>query len=58
MSVRKEGNGTWSAQVWYRDTRGRRCHTIKRGFKIEQAGVEWENSFSNAQGANMSMKFS
>lgn len=52
----KEDNGTWSAQAWHRGTRGH--HAVKRGFKAGQAAVEWENSFSNAQGANMSMKFS
>lgn len=35
MSVRREENDTWTAQVWYRDARGHRRQTIKRGFETE-----------------------
>lgn len=41
MSVRREDDGTWTVQVWYRDTRNHRRHTIKRGFKSEQEATEW-----------------
>ena len=58
MSVRREENGTWTAQVWYRDTRNHRRHTIKRGFRSEAEACEWEDSFSKADSENMSMTFS
>ena len=36
MSVGVEPNGTWTAQVWYRDYNGDSRHKTKRGFKREQ----------------------
>lgn len=36
MSVRMEPNGTWTAQVWYRDYNGNSRHKAKRGFKREE----------------------
>lgn len=58
MSVRQEENGTWTAQVWYKDFRGGKRHTSKRGFKSEAEAREWERSYALAEGASMSMKFS
>ena len=58
MSVRREENDTWTAQVWYRDARGHRRHTIKRGFETEDEAKKWEDSFSKADSESMSMKFS
>ena len=52
MSVRMEPNGTWTAQVWYRDYSGDSRHKTKRGFKSEGAARAWEEEFSsNAQGS-------
>ena len=52
MSVRMEPNGTWMAQVWYRDYNGDSRHKTKRGFKSEGAASAWEEEFSsNAQGS-------
>lgn len=58
MGAKLEDNGTWTAQLWYRDTRGRRRHKLKRGFKTEEEALEWEESFQKDPEENMSMKFS
>lgn len=42
MSVRREGNGTWTSQFWFRDYDGNRRHKTKRGFATEEAALEWE----------------
>lgn len=42
MSVRMEPNGTWTAQVWYRDYNDDSRHKTKRGFKSEEAARAWE----------------
>ena len=47
MSVRMEPNGTWTAQVWYRDYNGDSRHKTKRGFKSEEEAGTWEEFFSS-----------
>lgn len=47
MSVRMEPNGTWTAQVWYRDYNGDSRHKTKRGFKSEEEASVWEEEFSS-----------
>ena len=47
MSVRMEPNGTWTAQVWYRDYNGDSRHKTKRGFKLEEEAHAWEEEFSS-----------
>ena len=47
MSVRMEPNGTWTAQVWYRDYNGDSRHKTKRGFKLEEEARAWEDEFSS-----------
>lgn len=47
MSVRMEPNGTWTAQVWYRDYNGDSRHKTKRGFKSEEEAHSWEEEFSS-----------
>lgn len=42
MSVRMEPNGTWTAQVWYRDYNGDLRHKTKCGFKSEEVARAWE----------------
>ncbi len=32
MSARREDNGTWTSQFWFRDYDGKRRHRTKRGF--------------------------
>lgn len=52
MSVRMEPNGTWTAQVWYRDYNGGTRHKTKYGFKSEEEAGTWEEEFfSNTQGS-------
>jgi integrase len=52
MSVRIETNGTWTAQVWYRDYSGAKRHKTKRGFASEDDAAAWEAEFaSGADGA-------
>ena len=47
-----EPNGTWTAQVWYRDYNGDSRHKTKRGFKSEEGTRAWEDEFSlNAEGS-------
>lgn len=46
MSVRCEDNGTWTAQVWYRDYRGDRRHKTKRGFATEEEARMWHDEFA------------
>ena len=47
MSVRMEPNGTWTAQVRYRDYNGDSRHKTKRGFKLEEEARAWEDEFSS-----------
>ncbi len=52
MSVRIEANGTWTAQVWYRDYSGAKRHKTKRGFPSEGEAESWEAEFArDADGA-------
>lgn len=52
MSVRIEANGTWTAQVWYRDYSGAKRHKTKRGFPSEEEAESWEAEFArDAEGA-------
>lgn len=52
MSVRIEANGTWTAQVWYRDYSGAKRHKTKRGFHSEEEAESWEAEFArDAEGA-------
>ena len=44
MSVRREDNGTWTSQFWFRDYDGNRRHRTKRGFATEEAALEWEEA--------------
>ncbi len=44
MSVRREENGTWRAQFWFRDYNGERRHKVRRGFETEEEAAEWEKS--------------
>lgn len=46
MSVRHEANGTWTAQVWYRDYNKDLRHKTKRGFETEDEAKAWEKEFS------------
>lgn len=45
MSARLESNGTWTAQVWYRDYHGDQRHKTKRGFASEDEALAWEEDF-------------
>ncbi len=46
MSVKIEANGTWTAQVWYRDHNKGLRHKTKRGFETEGEAKAWEEEFS------------
>ncbi|RRF98789.1 MAG: site-specific integrase [Coriobacteriaceae bacterium] len=45
MSAGLESNGTWTAQVWYRDYHGDQRHKTKRGFASEDEALAWEEDF-------------
>lgn len=52
MSARIEANGTWTAQVWYRDYSGAKRHKTKRDFSSESEAESWEAEFArDAEGA-------
>lgn len=57
MSVAKESNGNWRAQVWYRDWRGERHHTTKRGFRTKADAKKWEVSFLARTSGSVNMTF-
>lgn len=46
MSARHEANGTWTAQVWYRDHNKGLRHKTKRGFETVGEAKAWEEEFS------------
>ena len=49
MSVKKEENGTWTAQCWHTDWSGKKSHKKKRGFATKKEALEWERSLSTTQ---------
>ncbi|MDU6011995.1 MAG: site-specific integrase [Slackia sp.] len=57
MAVRLESNGTWTAQVWYRDYNNDSRHKTKRGFKTEKEAKSWEAAFSKEAEGSVSSTF-
>lgn len=57
MSTRLESNGTWTAQVWYRDYHGDQRHKTKRGFASEADAAAWEKEFLEEAGESVNSTF-
>ena len=45
MAVRKEENGTYTVQLWYRDWKGTRHKKTKRGFRLKSEANKWQRDF-------------
>lgn len=58
MSPTQEKNGTWTAQMRYRDWRGIRQHTTKRGFRTKSDAKLYEADFLANHATDCNMSFS
>lgn len=58
MSISREGNGTYTVQVWYKDWQGARRKKTKRGFATKVAAGKWEAAYKSKSEGSPSMLFS
>ena len=57
MTIKKNKNGLWDVQFYYKDYSGQNVKKHKRNFKTKKEAKEWAEQFISQQSCNLDMDF-